>query len=113
MAHQFGILDEIDPQTFFNDYTPQKYGCVSVHDEIVNDLAGKLSNMKTYFHSLSRPGQGLAYCGITIIPPESLAFFHDAVTTSDYFQHSGGLGELAAKIRQAMDAKKYMIHFGI
>jgi hypothetical protein len=69
--------------------------------------------MKTYFHSFNRPEYGLAYYGITIIPPESLSFFYEVVTSSRYFKNSGILSELVSKIQQATEGKKYMIHYGI
>ncbi|MEH7110375.1 short-chain dehydrogenase, partial [Bacillus sp. JJ1764] len=69
--------------------------------------------MKTYFHSLERPEFGLAHWGITIIPPESLSMFFDVVTSSTLYKKSAELNELASKILQAKEEKKYMIHFGI
>jgi hypothetical protein len=69
--------------------------------------------MRTYFHSLNRPEFGLAYWGITIIPPESLSMFFDVVTTSTLYKKSAELNELASKILQAKEENKYMIHFGV
>jgi hypothetical protein len=51
------------------DYEPLKYKCISVDDEIINSLYEQLSIMRTDFHSLDHPEFGIAYCGITIIPP--------------------------------------------
>jgi hypothetical protein len=113
MVHSFGILDEFDRRQTFNEYNPWEYDCVSVHDDLVCGFIGKLSAMKTYFHSLDRPEHGLAYCGITLIPPESSSLFHDAVTSSEHFGDSDQLARLASTITQAMKAGKYMIHFGI
>ncbi|WP_082148071.1 short-chain dehydrogenase [Bacillus sp. LK2] len=112
-VHEFGIFDDFDIQKKYNDYTPQKYNCISVDDDIINSLIGNLSIMKTYFHSFNRPEYGLAYYGITIIPPESLSLFYDVVTSSRYFKNSTELSELASKIIQATEEKKYMIHYGI
>ena len=112
-VHEFGILDELNNQKEDIDYEPQKYKCVSVDDDIINSLNPHLSIMKTYFHSFNRPEHGLAYWGITIIPPESLTLFYDVVTSSEYFKKSIELNELASKIRQAKEEKKFMIHYGI
>ncbi|OCA83776.1 short-chain dehydrogenase [Pseudobacillus wudalianchiensis] len=112
-VHEFGILDAVDSQKDYDDYDPQKYNCISVDDDLIFDLNEQLATMKTYFHSLNRPEYGLAYCGITIIPPESLSLFYDVVTSSISFNESAGLNELAAKIIQAAKEKKYMIHYGI
>jgi hypothetical protein len=113
MVHQFGILDPVDTKKTYNDYTPEKYDCISVHDDTISLLADQLSTMKTYFHSFDRPERGLAWYGITIIPPESLSSFHDAVTSSEWFGHSDEFRKLAAKIMQAKRDNKPMIHFGI
>lgn len=69
--------------------------------------------MKTYFHSFNRPEFGLAYYGITIIPPESLALFYDAVVSSQDFKSSKELSRLGSKIMEATEEKKYMIHYGV
>ncbi|KOP82700.1 short-chain dehydrogenase [Cytobacillus solani] len=112
-VHEFGIIDNFDNMKNYNDYTPQKYSCISVDDDLINSLNEKLSIMKTYFHSYKRPEFGLAYWGITIIPPESLSLFYDVVLSSRYFKKSAELHELAAKIIQATEEKKYMIHYGV
>lgn len=112
-VHEFGILDDFDIQNKYNDYIPQKYNCISVDDDIINSLIDNLSIMKTYFHSFNRPEYGLAYYGVTIIPPESLSLFYDVVTSSGDFKNSTELSELASKIIQATEEKKYMIHYGI
>jgi hypothetical protein len=113
MEHEFGILDHFDRQYVYNDYTPWKFDCFAVHDDLVSSLAEKLSDMETYFHSLDRREQGLALYGITIIPPKSLPLFYDAVTSSEHFNHSDQLRRLASKINQAQKENKHMIHFGI
>lgn len=113
LVHEFGIFDDFDSQKRYIDYTPQKYDCISVDDDIISSIIENLSIMKTYFHSFNCPGQGLAYYGITIIPPESLSLFYDAVTSSGYFKNSDELSELASKIILAIKEKRYMIHFGI
>lgn len=74
-VHDFGIINNVDFQGNYGAYTPKKYNCISVDDDLLNGLSEKLSIMKTYFHSFNRPETGLAYNGITIIPPESLSYF--------------------------------------
>ncbi|RDU37830.1 short-chain dehydrogenase [Neobacillus piezotolerans] len=112
-VHEFGIIDVFDKQGNYQEYNPDTYNCISVHDDIIASMANELAGMKTYFHSLDRPEFGLAYCGITIIPPDSLSLFYDVVSASRYFKKSTNLAELAAKIIQASKEKKYMIHYGV
>ncbi|MGG0668319.1 short-chain dehydrogenase [Lederbergia citrisecunda] len=112
-VHEFGIIDHLDATYNYEEYNPQKFNCISVDDDIINSIYVHLSVMKTYFHSLNRPENGLAYCGITIIPPDSLQLFYVIVTTSKFFKESGELAELAFIISQAIEKKKWMIHYGI
>jgi hypothetical protein len=112
-VHDFGIIDNIENLKRNIGYEPQKYKCISVDDEIINYLNEHLSIMRTYFHSLERPEFGLAYWGITIIPPDSLSMFYDVITSSTMYKKSAELNELASKIFQAKEENKYMIHFGI
>lgn len=111
-AHEFGIIDNMESEKKV-DYEPQKNNCISVEDEIIICINEHLSLMRTYFHSLDRPEFGLAYWGITIIPPESFSMFFDVVTSSTLYKKSAELNELASKILQAKEENKYMIHFGV
>jgi hypothetical protein len=112
-VHEFGIIDNFDTRKDYGYYAPNEYNCISVDDELINDLSKSLNIMKSYFHSYKRPEFGLAYWGVTIIPPESLPMFYDVVTSSASFKKSVELTNLAAKIIQAKEDKRYMIHFGI
>jgi hypothetical protein len=112
-VHEFGIIDKIENFKSSFDYEPLKYKCISVDDEIIDTLYDKLSIVRTYFHSLDCPEYGLAYWGITVIPLESLSLFYNVVTSSPLYKKSDELIELAAKIIQAKEEKKYMIHFGV
>jgi hypothetical protein len=112
-VHEFGIIDNIVNVKSEIDYDPLKYKCISVDDEIIDTLHDQLSIVRTYFHSLDRPEYGLAYWGITVIPIESLSLFYDVVTSSPLYKKLDELNELAEKIKQAKEEKKYMIHFGV
>lgn len=112
-VHEFGIIDNIENVKRNIGYEPQKYNCISVDDEIIIHLNEHLSIMRTYFHSLERPEFGIAYWGITIIPPESLSMFYDVITSSTINKNSDDLNQLAFKIIKAKEENKYMIHFGI
>ncbi|EJR64150.1 hypothetical protein IIO_02049 [Bacillus cereus VD115] len=112
-VHDFGIIDDFDYQRNYNNYTPEEYRCIAIDDDIISSLNQNLSIMKTYFHEVKKPEFGLSYWGITIIPPESLSIFYEAVTSSRFFKHSVELNELASKIVQATAEQKYMIHYGV
>ena len=113
LIHEFGIIDDINDEKSYNSYTPDVHNCISVDDAIVQNLQEPLSIMKTYFHSLNRPEFGLAYWGITIIPPESLSQFLEVVISSKSMKQSSAINELGKKIIQAKEENKYMVHFGV
>ena len=72
-VHEFGILprDPV-PGERYDTYEPERYRCVAVDDAWAEPLAEKLTELPVYWHTLDQPGRGLAYCGITLIPPASI-----------------------------------------
>ena len=106
MVHEFGIM-LTDPKTGeqYIDYEPQKYNCVTVHDEIVERFGDAvLRDLPCYWCTVDRPETGLAYCGITLIPPVSLPILYKA---------SPACADLQKLIAQAMDENRFVIHFGL
>ena len=112
-TNEFGIIDKFDNQKDYSSYEPQKYNCISVDDDIINNLIKPLSVMKSYSHSLNRPGNGLNHWGITLLPPESLSLFYEVITSSIFFKESAELNKLAIIIIKTIEEKKYMIHYGV
>ena len=111
---EFGIIPRINPHKDYSCYEPKKYACIAIDDDLyINDWWPKLLEMKTYFHTLSRPSTGLSRWGVTLIPPESLPAFLDIVATDPRFQKDPMLKALADKIEEAITANKYMIHYGV
>lgn len=108
---QFGIIDDIEQEDCFLEI--EKYHCIYINDDYMDDWWQKLLLMKTYFHSLSRPEHGLARWGITIIPPESLGIFQDIVLSDKRIYKDEQLALLSQMIQQAIEEQKYMIHFGV
>ena len=88
---------------------PKKYGCIAIHDNYIEPLLRELSVLETYIHTLSRPGNGLAYYGITLIPPSSLPEFKKIIDLVGRTE----LQALSKKIEEAVQRHKFMIHYGI
>lgn len=110
---EFGIIEDIT-ETIDYDYHPEKYHCISIDDDLyINDWWEKLCLMKTYFNTLQNQKFGLNRWGITIIPPESLPAFQDIVISDKRINQDEHLIDLALKIQEAIQKKKYMIHFGV
>lgn len=106
--HEFGImLDAPKKVKHYDEYEPWKYTCISVDDDDLANIVERLSTIDFYLHTLSAKGKGLAYYGITLIPPDSLKAFIDVI--ADISE----LNELKKLLEQALDKNKWMIHYGI
>lgn len=106
--HEFGIMaDAPQVDKRYDEYEPWKYACISVDDDCLESVGKRLANVDFYWHTLSVKGKGLAYCGITLIPPRSIKAFIDAVADVPE------LCELKNMIKRALDNDKWVIHYGL
>lgn len=108
LKHEFGIMDCIPKSgKRYDKYEPQKYNCISINDNDLEKIVEKLIEIEVYHHTLDNKQKGLAYCGITLIPPCSLGLMLDAII------NSSELKELYEMILKAQKDNKWIIHFGI
>lgn len=106
--HEFGIMEQRPAHgERYDCYEPWDYACISVEDDVIEPLLAKLSSFEFYWHSVDAPGKGLAYCGITLIPPESMGAMIQMI------DGVSGLCGLERLLSEAKDQNKYVIHFGI
>ncbi|OKP96214.1 hypothetical protein [Paenibacillus sp. P46E] len=110
---EFGIIDQFETDKDYSKYEAETYHCIAVADDFLNDWWDELSLIKTYFHSYSRPGLSLARWGVTLIPPESLEAFYSIVLKDKQSKSSSELIDLMRLLRQAIEEKKYVIHYGV
>ncbi len=115
--HEFGIIDSCEENKWYSEYEPEKYNCISVSDDLIEKLIvtyeKELMAIKTYFQVTTKPGRGLDYCGVTIIPPESLKQFRDVIIKANNEYQYQELEALIEKISDAIKNDKYIIHYGI
>ena len=97
-VHEFAMMPH-EPQkgVRFDMYEPQKYACI----------LPKLAEIEFYHHVVDEPKKGLAYCGITLIPPTSERSFIEAIG------NSAELDKLRTLLETAVMFDKWVIHFGI
>ena len=106
--HEFGIMNvSPKPNERYDSYEPEKYNCISVHDDCIEPLLDKLEQIECYWHTLERPGKGLAYYGITLIPPSSME------SIIELLEGDPGTDGLRNLLLKAKEEGKYVIHFGI
>ncbi|MDD6527566.1 MAG: hypothetical protein PUF31_07185 [Oscillospiraceae bacterium] len=106
--HQFGIMRQ-NPKAGkrYDQYEPERYGCLAVEDEIIEIFSEKIGSLDMFWHTVDKPAKGLAYCGVTLIPPESA---QSMIAVAD---GKPELSELCELLRQAQSQNKFIIHFGI
>ena len=88
---------------------PNKYNCISIDDDFIKPILVELQNVNCYWHTLENKGDGLAYCGITLIPPESMDILIKILLLQDKLEYT----DLIYLANQAKEENKYIIHFGI
>ena len=91
----------------YDKYEPLKYNCISVDDEYLEDIVANFDNIDFYWHTIDVKGSGLAYCGITLIPPLSIRAFIDVI------KDISALSELKELSEKALLENKWIIHFGL
>lgn len=111
---EFGIVDHVEPGKAYDaSYEPEKYGCVSISDDYLNDWWDRLSVLPSYFHNLNRPEKGLARFGVTLIPPESAREFAEIAASDPRLGTSAELRALLEVLRDAARRGKFVIHYGV
>ena len=60
--HEFGIIDYFEENKWYSEYEPEKYDCVSVGDELIEEIIAKygeeLTAIKTYYQVSAQAGSG-------------------------------------------------------
>lgn len=108
--HEFGIINEmITENDDFLDYEPEKYGCIKIDDDYIENLMPLFLEIPTFFHRLSWRETGLNYIGITLIPPESCEKFADVFEA----QNCSFYNELILLLKNANEENKFVIHYGL
>ena len=107
-AHEFGILPRApESGEWYDTYEPEKYHCICVDDGWIGPLLEKLADVDVFWHTPDRPERGLAYCGITLIPPRSIPAVLAALEGIDE------MAPLRALLCQAEAEGRFVIHYGL
>ena len=106
--HEFGIMQNAPKKVKrYDEYKPNKYNCISVDDTYVEKIDADLNNIDFYWHTLDMPAKGIAYTGITLIPPKSLQAFTAVI------KDIAELNVLRDLLENAFIENKWVIHFGL
>lgn len=106
--HEFGIMksDPIKGHRY-DEYEPQKYDCISIDDEYIERIDSELTALKCYAHTLDAPIDGLAYCGVTLIPPEAIEQFISLI------ESQAEMDNLRKLLCKALNENRFVIHYGL
>lgn len=106
--HEFGIMQTAPQKGIrYDKYEPQKYNCISVNDDYLEDIVIDFDDIDFFWHTLDVPGKGIAYCGITLIPPSSMQAFISVI------ENISELSELKKLLQNAYTENKWVIHYGL
>jgi len=125
-AH-FGIVDDFDEHKDYGTFKDeevhsfedclQKYHCIAIPDEIINDWWDKLMTMKSYHEHYACPKTAFARWGTTLIPPDSLGLFSEIIescTSKKYLKLcQAELANLIILLKKAKCDNKFVIHYGV
>lgn len=107
-VHHFGQMTFApQPGERFERFEPERFGCISVRDELIDGLLSSLKGIKTYRHGTDTPGSGLNEAGVTLIPPSSAGQMASVIKGRE------ALMELYQLLNEADRTQKWLIHFGI
>ncbi len=117
----FGVIPNVE---FGKDYSNigspsnfkvlyEKYKCVSIPDDIVNEWIPLVQNIPTYLGSLSNSFMGIDHYGVTLIPPESVQLFIPIVATYVDSTSDGIINKLANLLKLSVEQGYYIICYGI
>ena len=108
LCHEFGIMVQAPcPRERFDRYDPERYGCIRVSDDDLQPVLEAFRLGRSYWHTLQRSELGLAYSGVTLIPPETCGKYLEIVLSQPR------LASLASLLLQATQKQQFVIHFGI
>ncbi len=109
LKHEFGIMmDNPIKNKRYDEYEHERYDSISIHDDYIFPLLNLFSEIDCYWHTLDRPEKGLAYYGVTLIPPTSIDSF-----LKIFLQQDSHVDKLVELMKRAKNENKYIIHFGI
>lgn len=108
-THEFGLLPQDPAGRRYDAYEPQKYGCIALEDALLEPLLPELAGILCYWHTCAAPARELAYCGITLIPPQSAGEYAAVFRRRTEAPYR----KLADLFGRAAREGRYVIHYGI
>ncbi len=117
--YNIGIIENFDKEFDYSysnldlDYEDiiKKHNCISVDEDLFDEVINKAENIDTYFQSYENKGKCIDPCGVTLIPPKSLFQLIDVINSLG--NNSNDTKLLIELINKAHNENKFIICFGI
>ena len=108
-SHEFGIMGRMPVHgERYDMYDPEAYTLLRVDDTCLEPFFSQWNALDFFWHSLDVPGKGLAYYGITLIPPSSMEGMINSLEGAP-----PALMGLKALLAEARAGQRFMIHYGL
>lgn len=106
--HEFAIMQRTPlAGERIDSYEPEKYTLLSVDDDWIAPLLPALDELDFFWHTVDCGGKGLAYCGITLIPPAAMDKMVQVIGAEP------ALFGLRTLLVQARAENKFVLHYGL
>ncbi len=106
--HEFGMMPKAPEKGVrYDEYEPERYHCIAVEDDIIETVDPLFCEIPMFWHTTDVPGKGLAYCGITLIPPDA------SRSMLEVLPEHPELNELRKLLKTACSTEQWVIHYGI
>lgn len=110
---EFGILSESDLELAcsMKDFHErfQKYECISIPDDLLNDWMLQADHIPTFWHNIHNPQHGIEHYAITLYPPSSLPALIQITSSREEEE----MIALTALLKKGLAENKYAISYGI
>lgn len=108
-THEFGMMRRPPGDERYDTYDPEKYDCIAIDDDYIEPLIPEFDGILCYWHTRLTPGDNLAYCGVTLIPPVSAPRFAAIFKQQGQPQYKA----IISLFEQAAKEGNYIIHYGL
>ncbi len=112
----FGIISKIDDTRDYSQFDSFKevckfHQCIEISEEYANRWIVQSGSILTFVCTLQRPFKGIDYCGVTLVPPESLSQLLDIIRPDA--ERGEGVSNLMTLIEKAIENGKFLIVYGV
>ena len=112
----FGIIPEIDGTRDYSQFDSfeevcRLHRCIEIGNEYANKWVNQSGHISTFACTLERPFCGIDYCGVTLIPPDSLPELLGIIRLDA--KREAAVFNLMILIEKAIENGNFLIVYGV